>query len=415
MINNIKTKELYNYTYEDLPQYSKYEVVFICDFCNKNFIRPKVQITSGNKPGKHCCGSKECRQAKIIETNLTNSGYSNPMHNPNTQQKLKSVIQQKYGVDNISKNQDIINKKRNTYRKKHNGKLIKEWASIKKKANSTLGQQIKKYGFDIAINLCKQKTGIQTKIENFLTSQKINYIAEYKIENYRADILIKPNLILELNGTYWHSDKWITNKNYHRNKLKCYNNNQLQALFFYEDEINNQFDIVCSIINNKLHKSNKIYARKCQLIFPNKLIAKDFFSHNHLMKNGQGQSIGLSYNNELVALMQIIIKKQHIEISRFCNKLNYSVIGGFSKILSCIQSKYPKHDIHTFIDQRYGSGYYLLDLGFKPNKTHLSFQWINCKTAKRLHRLTYPNNTGYQYGCYKLWDCGQTKYIKYAK
>lgn len=412
MIDNKKTKEIYGYTYDSIPECSKLEIIFICDFCNKEFIKPKVRITRSNKPGKHCCGNMSCRNLKLKENNLLRTGFDNPLKNPKIQEKIKNTIKTKYGVDNISQNKDIITKKQNTYRKKNQGKTIIEWASIKNKSNTTLGQQIKKYGLENALKIEKYKSALEEKFKLFFQEYNIQYVSEYKISNYRADFLIN-NLIIEANGLYWHSDAIIKDKYYHYNKKLTYEKNGFKSLFFYEDEILNKFEIIKSIILNKLNKSNKINARQCVCNLIPKKEGLEFILKSHLMGIGKGKIYGLYYNKELISCMQIIIKKNHIEISRFCNKLFTNVRGGFSKILQYIQNIYPNHNILTFIDRRYGEGYYLPKLGFIEYKTSLSFQWT--KNLERFHRMKYPNNLGYEYKFKKIWDCGQTKYIKYAK
>jgi hypothetical protein len=63
----------------------------------------------------------------------------------------------------------------------------------------------------------------------------------------------------------------------------------------------------------------------------------------------------------------------------------------------------------TFIDLRYGDGSYLSDLGFKYNHTYPSFKWTDGQIT--LNRLRFPGNSGYDHGLFKIWDCGQAKWI----
>lgn len=409
MINDAKNKEIYGYTFDELSKFSEKPLVFICDFCNEEFIRSKVRITTSNSP-PHCCGKMECKNKKKEQTCIKRYGYNNPLKNPEIYKKSQKTLKDKWGVDNISQHPNIIEQKRNTYRKKYNGKLISEWAQELNKSNTTLGQQIKKYGFEIALKINKRKSGLESKTEEILKSIHSDYIREYKIENKFADFLVSPNIIIEVNGHYWHCDKIIKDKYYHAKKRQLYINNNFIPLFFLEEEISYKAEIVKSIINNKLGKSNKIYARKCHIRNISNKDAKIFLNNNHLMGYGKGNNIGLIYNNDLVCLLQFINKKEYIEISRFCNINNHIVIGGFSKILKYIINIHHNKMISTFIDLRYGSGEYLQNLGFEKLKTYLSFRWV--KDDKSFHRMKYPKNTGYEYRCYKLWDCGQVKYIK---
>ena len=50
------------------------------------------------------------------------------------------------------------------------------------------------------------------------------------------------------------------------------------------------------------------------------------------------------------------------------------------------------------------------DLGFNKENEDISFCWT--KDCVRLHRMSFPRNSGYEKGFNKIWDCGQAKYIK---
>ena len=65
--------------------------------------------------------------------------------------------------------------------------------------------------------------------------------------------------------------------------------------------------------------------------------------------------------------------------------------------------------ITTFIDKRYGSGSYLSGLGFVYKHTYPSFKWTD--GFESFHRLKFPGNSGYDQDLFKIWDCGQAKWI----
>ena len=97
------------------------------------------------------------------------------------------------------------------------------------------------------------------------------------------------------------------------------------------------------------------------------------------------------------------------EVSRFCNKIGVSVVGGFSKLLKHFVKKNNPISTTTFIDMRYGVGCYLLDLGFKEISTHVSFKWTDC--VNTYPRTRFLSNAGYEKGLVKIWDCGQKKFV----
>lgn len=89
--------------------------------------------------------------------------------------------------------------------------------------------------------------------------------------------------------------------------------------------------------------------------------------------------------------------------------LRTTVVGGFSKLLKhAIKLEQPQFVI-SFVDQRYGSGDYLQQLGFEKESEHVSFVWV--KNNRTYHRMIFPGNSGYENGAVKLWDCGQAKWI----
>jgi hypothetical protein len=152
-------------------------------------------------------------------------------------------------------------------------------------------------------------------------------------------------------------------------------------------------------------------ARKCQIKEVDKQEGRKFLEDNHLMGRGRGKMFGLYYNDQLTTIMQIINHKEYTEISRFCHKNTFNVVGGFSKLLKYIELNLKPQAIKTFIDKRYGNGEYLVGLGFELKSDNLSFKWIKNDTC--FHRMAFPGNSGYEQGYYKMWDCGQKSYIKY--
>lgn len=127
------------------------------------------------------------------------------------------------------------------------------------------------------------------------------------------------------------------------------------------------------------------------------------------MGKGRGDSYGLIYNNELYTLMQITERSGLIDISRFCHIVEHGVTGGFTKLISYINKELEPDSIQTFIDKRYGCGDYLTKFGFELINEDVSFKWV--KNDKTYHRLKYRGNSGYDLGMFKLWDCGQAKYV----
>lgn len=423
-VSNPKTKIYQNVQLdESWKDFSNFD-----DWYQSNYKSGYTIYWSGNIISSFTCSfipTNESKNQKTKNTCLQKYGFEHSSQNEEVKKKTKKSRIDKYGIGffNREKFEKTCLKKyqsthfmktekyKNLFRNitiKNNqanfidGKTGAQLAKIKNISASWMNFQIRKIGVDV-LKYVKKISLIEKIVAEILNKHNISFKKE-KLGKYFPDFIIG-NLIIECDGLYWHSDARNKDKNYHSNKKEYYTKSGYISLFFREDEILNNPEIVESIILNKLNKSIKIYARKCKIEkIPNN-IASEFCQKNHLMGSGSGESYGLIYNNELVTVMRIT-KKDIIDISRFCHKLNYNIIGGFSKLLNIFKN----NNIQTFIDLRYGSGNYLKELGFIKETQYLSFKWT--KNGHSLHRMKFPGKTGYDHGYYKIWDCGQAKWVK---
>jgi hypothetical protein len=213
----------------------------------------------------------------------------------------------------------------------------------------------------------------------------------------------------------------------------------IQLIHIWEDDWVFKNDIICSMILNKLNKSNKVYGRKTEVkeISDNKLIRK-FLNENHIQGFvGSKIKLGLFFNDELVSLMTFGGLRRSMgydptdgdfELMRFCNKLNHSVIGGASKLFKHFIENYRYNTILSYSDNSYSNGNLYINLGFElENKeTKLNYYWVI--DNKREHRYNYRKSNlverGYDknksereimyedVGSYRIWGSGNKKWIK---
>lgn len=415
--------------------------------CWKNFEEFYIWIKPMWKPGltlkpidgyysDQCelISSKDLKKHNAESTNLERYGTTTPFQNDIIKKKIRQTNLEKYGVE-IPAKLDVVKKRtvennrkkygvdypqqlpeRRAQRKAHAVKSLgydsEQLAKNIGVARSTFCAWIREYGFDIAINMTKKTSSIEQAMANILDGLQLKYSQHIKVADYFPDFVLD-DLIIEVDGLYWHSDAINSNKRYHKEKLDAYNEAGYRAFFFRENEITNQPLIISSIINNYYKNSNKIFARKCNIVELSLNDRKNFFNINHLMGVGRGRCFGLEYNNGVVCALQFTNRNGFVDISRFCNKLNTTVIGGYSRLIKHMVKQEGVDTIQTFVDKRYGVGDYLKDFGFQKTNEDLSFVWVknNCV----YHRLKFRSNSGYEHGCYKLWDCGQAKYTKKAR
>lgn len=382
--------------------------------------KKKRQKTMIERYGDANPSNIESIREKTIQTNIKKYGVANPQQNKEIREKTKDTSRKIYGSDHffsseIGKKAAIESKIKNGQIRTYQGKLISDVAKEKGYSKSHFGKLVRENGIEEAIKSDPNKTFLESKISQLLSDIKVEFIfnKQLKGSSCRPDFLIEPNkLIIECDGLYWHSEAVISDKSYHKKKLETYESMGYRVLFFRSDEIENNFDIVKSIILNSLKMNkNRIFARKCDLK-ENDSLSREFVAKNHLMGEGKGRIYSLSHKGEIVAAMQIkCVNKdtKTFEISRYCTKNETSVVGAFSKLLKFAISKENADYIVTFIDRRYGNGDYLSSMGFIKSGNHCSFKWTNGE--KTFNRMTFPGSSGIENGFVRIYDAGQQKYV----
>jgi len=192
---------------------------------------------------------------------------------------------------------------------------------------------------------------IEQHIINILDDLNIKYeINNRKLLNGKEIdfFLYEYNIGIEVNGLATHSViRGSKDSSYHYNKYKSALDNNIKLIQFWETDIVKKPAIIKNIIANICKLTiNKLDARKCTVDDVELTAAKEFCINNHIqgIPGNNVHSKGLTYNNELVALMCYSIKDDTTIINRYCTLLNYNIRGGFSKLLKYI----PGNRIKTY-------------------------------------------------------------------
>ena len=386
-------------------------------------------------------------QNKVKATNLKKYGNEIYMRTNSFKEKSKETLLEKYGVDNINKNEEF---RKNNFTIANNINYIRYLEDGKSEFKCDLN---KDHTFEIHIDnyfhrskdslpLCticypisenssiKEKELLQFIEENYKGEIISGYRDQLEIDIYLPEL----NLGFEFNGLYWHSDIFKEN-NYHLDKLNYFKNKGINIINIWEDDWNLRKDIIKSQIKNLLGLTeNKIFARKCQVkeVTDSKIIT-NFLNNNHI----QGQShdnikIGLFYNNELVSLMTFNkfegrkkLKETEWNISRFCNKFNYNIIGGASKLLNYFIKVYNPSRLISYADRSWSEGNLYYKLGFiltsesKPDYKYIINGVRRHKSKFKKSNLVKEGYTGTeneitnQLGINKIYDCGKLKFELY--
>lgn len=199
-------------------------------------------------------------------------------------------------------------------------------------------------------------------------------LREYK----EIDVLVG-NVAVEINGVYWHSDKF---KESHSDVHDIIVKNGYKPFIVTDMELEYNFNLCLSMILNRmgLHHE-RIYARKCELRELNTSETNLFIQANHLQGSTKTyyKSYGLIHNENIVSLMTFgkprFSKKADWELLRFCSKKHVNVVGGASRLLAAFR-KENIGSIISYANRRWSTGDLYDKMGFKHVDTSPpSYDW----------------------------------------
>lgn len=453
-------------------------------------IRKKSILTNIEKYGvENISQSKEIIE-KRKQTNLKRYGVDNPLKSEKIQQKRKQTILKKYGVEHHFQNKEVIEKRRLRWVGKYNEEFPIRNEEIRNKIvlskrNNFYRNIISKfeqyynirplftideysginnieYNFKCLkckndfsqrldgtkplpicrkcnpINYRESESNFQDFIEEKITIKRNKFFFyENGKRQYELDVYIPElNIGFEFDGIYWHSEiSGGKGKFYHVNKNKFFEKKGIFVFRVWENEWNDRQEIVKSIILNKINRSpNKVYARKLKIRKLDNKNYKEFMDKNHVQGYcTAGHRIGLCDDvGEVFCCLSLsksrFNKNYEYEIVRFANKLNHSVVGGFSKLFkNFVQENKPK-SIVSYADKRYSDGNLYEKNGFifmqtsQPNYFYTKdYRLLESRIRYQKHKLSknldcyngsmteWENmkNTGYD----RIWDCGNLVYV----
>lgn len=239
------------------------------------------------------------------------------------------------------------------------------------------------------------------------------------------------NIAIEFNGLYWHTENQGKDRNYHKDKHDACRKKNIQLITIWEDEWDFKNDIVKSMISHKLgvDDSDKVYARKTQIVEVDKHTARKFLDNNHIQGFSSGSVYyGLMYNNTLVAVSSWRKLRNTLYLDRYATSCN--VLGGMGKLLKQAK-RYAKEnnleEIITFADKNVSDGSLYELLGFhndgelKPDYKYITNGERKHKFGYRLKRFKNDPELIYEEGLTekqladlnglnRIWDCGKIRY-----
>lgn len=238
-----------------------------------------------------------------------------------------------------------------------------------------------------------------------------------RVEIYPKEIdlyLPKYHLGIECNATITHNSTYVlanalgdlnspvTPKDYHAIKSQMCQDKGIFLFHIFGYEWTNHKDVILSMIRNLLNKNqNKYYARNLQVREVSLEDSLVFLESNH--RQGSAFSsirLGLYDDSNLLSLMTFGNIRPTIghtlddvpgsvELIRFCNKRNTSVVGGASKLFKYFIRTYKPIKVISFSDRAHTKGSLYNTLGFKVVRTsNPGYVWVNLLTDLYLNRVT---------------------------
>ncbi len=153
-----------------------------------------------------------------------------------------------------------------------------------------------------------------------------------------------------------------------------------------------------SKIRSLLGKTFRVHGRETKVASITNPQLIEFLKLNHLNVPIKGKyKFGLMKDDELLAVISFSNGREMIrdgivynsyELLRFCNKLNVTVVGGFTKLLNHFIKKRNPDDIMTYVDCDWSDGKTFESIGFElVERTPPLHFWLDPNTGIR----HYPN------------------------
>jgi hypothetical protein len=240
----------------------------------------------------------------------------------------------------------------------------------------------------------------QHEVKNWIESLGVKVESNRRdiIDGLELDIFVPAHkFAVEYNGLYWHS---ILHKSttYHDEKSQRCSNSGIVLFHLFEDEWRDKKSIVQSMIKHRLGISpEKTSARKCNLVDLTVQQRRTFFDENHIDGDTNAKyAYGLIVNDEIVSAISLRtpFHKKHVktlEVARFCNKINYSVAGGLSRLTNhskMVAQQDGLESLLSYVDTRIGTRGGWEQAGWKfVQSTPPRFWWTNFDD--RFNRFKY--------------------------
>lgn len=249
-------------------------------------------------------------------------------------------------------------------------------------------------------------------------------------DHKEVDIWIpEKRLGIEFNGNYWHSDKFKEDPSAHQRKTLEAAEHGVRLIQVFEHEWDEKREKIKGLIRNAIGTNAvKLNGRDCETMKISAKEYEDFLDEHHLQGAMHSRwKYGLYHNSELVSVIGFgasRFRKEETELQRYCVKSGTIIRGGFGKLLKVFERDTGITDYVSYVDLTHFNGNGYISCGFKRiGTTKPNYVWINGagkhygRFETQKHKLKEllkegfdPNETEEQNmkrnGFMKIYDCG---------
>lgn len=392
-------------------------------------IRKKANLAFESRYGGRGFASPDLSE-KSKSTMLTRYGVTHYSASVEGKLRIKAIFRSKFGTDNPMQAESVKAKLRATLFKKSSPQMQKfrlnPEAFICELPEYQRTEPIiaEKLGVTpSAISLYVQKLRLHNIVNtsiSYMEDSICSILDEWNIKYSRCvrsiisplelDIYIPEHqLAIECNPTITHNSSFNTpwggdpkSYMYHKTKSVACRKAGIFLFHIFGYEWEDRPEVIKSMLANLLHKTeHRVYARNTYIEELSSEESMAFLEANH-RQGSTNASIRLGLfetsSQKLVSVMTFNKVRSTIgetansngivELSRFCNAINTTVVGAASKMFSYFKSKYQFDKIISFSDVAHTKGSLYSILGFHAvNESKPSYVWVSLKGNLYFNRV----------------------------
>lgn len=412
----------------------------------------KARATNLSKYGHENAMQNTAVQKKAKTTNIAKYGHENAMSNPDIAKKsaqtrslnidttvehIKRAWLEKYGVDNVSKCPEIIDKITATFLNRYG---VKRAVNVPEFRQKMIDSMIDKYGVAYYTQSEAYRHHSNFRISKInkefavrLTDRQIAYQSEFSLGLKSYDIFLSDiQTLIEIDPTYTHNiigNHWNTHglsMYYHRDKTQLAEDNGYRCIHVWDWD---DWDKVVDLIAPKTVLSSEdmsIYRLTPE-------VTNQFLEENDIHRTCRGQlvSFGLVKDEQVYQVMTFGKPKYdhsyNVQMMRMCTKRGFEITGGFDRLSHFASADYGLSRIIAYCDRSKYTGREYEQLGMKlaritppqlvwsKDKKKITANLLRIHGYNQLFGTNYSDNADEQHmlesGWLPVYDCGQRVYV----